>query len=120
MVGELGPLPYCCYLILKNIGYYFFQFVCFFVLILSIHFFFSLDDLETKGWVLTALTKLVAQTGLWPAAVATRVTRFLSSISVDLQEVIPSKCCYSGCYSGCSPHLFVKDCLTLRSGPTSF
>ena len=44
------------------------------------------DDSVVKGWVLTALGKLVAHTGLWPAIVASRVSAMLKSSSADLHQ----------------------------------
>ena len=44
------------------------------------------NDFETKGWVLTALMKLVAHNGIYPDAVRVEVDKLKSSGSVNLQQ----------------------------------
>lgn len=44
------------------------------------------DDLATKGWIITSITKLVAQTGLLPATVRSKMEVWQSSVSPDLQQ----------------------------------
>jgi AP-4 complex subunit epsilon-1 len=47
-------------------------------------------DFETKGWVLSALSKLVAHNGIYPEAVRVEVLKFKSSSSVNLQRTYRS------------------------------
>lgn len=49
---------------------------------------FALDDLQTKSWIISAIAKLVAQTGLYPDNVRNTIHDFRSSLSVDVQQVI--------------------------------
>eukprot|EP00729_Bicosta_minor_P007265 gene7265-33171_t len=44
------------------------------------------NDFETKGWVLTALMKLVAHNGIYPEAVRVEVDKMKSSGSINLQQ----------------------------------
>eukprot|EP00051_Salpingoeca_urceolata_P028400 m.486657 g.486657 ORF g.486657 m.486657 type:complete len:1260 (-) comp24542_c0_seq1:51-3830(-) len=44
------------------------------------------DDLETKSWVITAITKLVAQTGMYPDALQHVIARHSASVSTDVQQ----------------------------------
>lgn len=44
------------------------------------------DNFETKGWVLSALTKMVAQNNRCPAVVQDEVTKLKSSLSANLQQ----------------------------------
>lgn len=44
------------------------------------------DDLVTKGWIISGITKLVAQTGLLPAVVRSKMEKWQASLSADLQQ----------------------------------
>lgn len=44
------------------------------------------DDAKTKGWIITAIAKMVSQTGLFPNAVRDTLQSWLASSSCDIQQ----------------------------------
>lgn len=42
---------------------------------------------ETKGWIITAITKLIGQLGAYPTQVREVINKFTLSRNVDLQQV---------------------------------
>jgi hypothetical protein len=44
------------------------------------------DSMETKGWIITSVGKLIAQTGLFPHHIKDKLSLYLSSMSPEVQQ----------------------------------